>query len=166
MKNLHIKIVSYAEEKSAIQSVRYQVFQVEQGVDPVIEFDGLDEAAIHLMAYQDQQPMVSDRALPIATARIRYLSDTNSGQIRLAKIERVAVLAAQRGQGIGKEIMEVAIAFLAEKGIPEIKLNAQVYVCRFYEKLGFEQRGDVFDEAGIPHIEMRMQMGRLSLDQV
>jgi predicted GNAT family N-acyltransferase len=143
MSDLVIKVVSYTAEKPLIQAIRYQVFQVEQGVDSALEFDGQDEAAIHLLAHLDGEP--------VGTARIRLLSD------QLAKIERVAVLSTCRGQGIGKRLMEEAIVFLNTKDIPEIKINAQLYVKDFYQKLGFEQQGEVFEEAGIPHIEMRLR---------
>jgi len=144
MKDVNLSIVTYSEAKQAIQKIRYQVFQLEQGVDPALEFDGLDETAIHLLAQQESNP--------IGTARIRFLSD------QLAKIERVSVLASERGQGIGRKLMEAAIALISEKGIPEIKINAQIQVCSFYQNLGFEPCGEIFDEAGIPHIEMRRQV--------
>ncbi|MGF1497520.1 MAG: GNAT family N-acetyltransferase [Elainellaceae cyanobacterium] len=137
---LTIRIVTYAEALTEIQAIRYAVFQVEQGVDPALEFDGQDETATHLMAYQ--------AGTPIGTTRIRYLSD------RLAKIERVAVLADYRGSGVGRRLMAVAIAHLRDRGIPDIKINAQIQVRNFYERLGFCQRGEVFNEAGIPHVEM------------
>jgi predicted GNAT family N-acyltransferase len=143
MSGLVIRVVSYAAEKSLIQAIRYQVFQVEQGVDAALEFDGQDEAAMHLLAYLNDEP--------VGTARIRLLSD------QLAKIERVAVLSTCRGQGIGKQLMKEAIVFLNTKNISEIKINAQLYVKDFYQKLGFERRGEVFEEAGIPHIEMRLR---------
>jgi predicted GNAT family N-acyltransferase len=151
MGDLVIRVVSYAAEKPLIQAIRYQVFQVEQGVDSALEFDGQDEAAIHLLAHFNGEP--------VGTARIRLVSD------QLAKIERVAVLSAYRGQGIGQRLMEEAIVFLNTKGIPEIKINAQLYVKDFYQKLGFEQRGEVFEEAGIPHIEMRLRSLHSSSNQ-
>ncbi|NJL37936.1 MAG: GNAT family N-acetyltransferase [Leptolyngbyaceae cyanobacterium RM2_2_4] len=143
MSNLVIRVVSYTAEKTAIQAIRHQVFQVEQGVDPALEFDGQDETAIHLLAQIEAEP--------VGTARIRLLSE------QLAKIERVAVLSSCRGQGIGKRLMEEAIVFLNTKNIPETKVNAQLYVKDFYQKLGFEQRGEVFEEAGISHVEMRLR---------
>ena len=33
-------------------------------------------------------------------------------------------------------------------------LYAQVSAAPFYVRAGFSERGEVFDEAGIPHIEM------------
>jgi predicted GNAT family N-acyltransferase len=157
-----IRVVSYADELPAIHSIRQQVFQVEQGVDAALEFDGLDEAATHLLAYPtppiETAPIATP--LPIATARIRTLSK------QLAKIERVAVLAEYRGWGIGKAMMIAAIDHIAQQGIPEIKINAQTQVQGFYQKLGFEPQGDVFDEAGIPHIDMRKQVTQSPVDRV
>lgn len=143
---LTLKVVAYADAADAIQSVRRVVFQVEQQVDPALDFDGLDETSWHVLVEAGNQP--------IGTARIRALSD------RLSKIERVAVLAAYRGQGIGKAIMAAAIEFLEQTDVPEAKINAQLHARVFYEKLGFEQRGEVFDEAGIAHIEMRKPLKR------
>lgn len=143
MSGLTIRVVSYVAEKATIQAIRYQVFQLEQSVDPALEFDGRDETAIHLLA------LLKGEA--VGTARIRLLNS------QLAKIERVAVLSDCRGQGIGRRIMEEAIVFLNTKNIPEIKINAQLYAQAFYQKLGFEQQGEAFDEAGIPHVEMRLR---------
>jgi len=141
MTGINLKIVAYLEAKAAIHAIRCTVFQIEQGVDPAIESDGLDETAIHILAFLDEKP--------IGTARIRYLSD------RLAKIERVAVLSAYRKKGVGRLIMKKAISFLKTK-VSVIKINAQTHAKCFYEKLGFEQYGEEFNEAGIPHIEMRL----------
>ena len=141
---LTIEIVSYATHQADIQTVRYQVFQCEQQVAPELEFDGMDETATHLMAYLNN--------IPVGTTRIRSLSNT------LVKIERVAVLSQHRGLGIGRQLMDMAIAHIRHQGIPEIKINAQTHARKFYDKLGFEQQGDEFDEAGIPHIEMRLKL--------
>ncbi len=139
-----IRIVRYDEAIADIQAVRYAVFQLEQGVDPALEFDGEDETATHLLAYVNQKP--------VGTTRMRYLGD------RLAKVERVAVLSSHRGQRIGRLLMEAAIAHLHTHEIATIKINAQTHARQFYEKLGFLQVGDDFDEAGIPHIEMRLPL--------
>lgn len=138
--NLALTVVSYTEAVSAIQTIRQAVFQTEQCVDAALDFDGLDETALHIVAYWQQQP--------IGTARIRMLEE------RLAKLERVAVLSAYRGQGIGKALVEAAIAYLDQREIPAIKLNAQLQTKSFYEKLGFQPHGEEFEEAGILHIEM------------
>lgn len=138
---LRLVVTTYAEAEADIQIVRRTVFQDEQGVDPAIDWDGLDATATHLMAYWHDRP--------VGTMRIRYLNET------LAKIERVAVLADYRGYGIGRALVQQAIELLDRQQIPQIKLNAQLQVQDFYQKLGFQPWGDVFDEAGISHLEMR-----------
>jgi predicted GNAT family N-acyltransferase len=135
------KITSYTESASDIQAVRCAVFQIEQGVESTLDFDGLDETAQHIIVF--------DHEVPIGTARIRYLSE------QLAKIERVAVLSAYRNQGIGRHIMQTAIAFLDQQNMREIRVNAQISAVSFYEKLGFQAQGEKFYEANILHIKMR-----------
>ncbi len=141
---LAINVVTYDSHRAAIEQVRCQVFQCEQQVSAEMEFDGKDETATHLVAMLD--------GVPVGTARMRDLGD------RLAKVERVAVLARYRGLGIGRRLMDVAIAHLREQGMAEIKINAQIQARAFYDKLGFQQRGEEFEEAGIPHVEMRLAL--------
>ncbi|HEY9640757.1 MAG TPA: GNAT family N-acetyltransferase [Coleofasciculaceae cyanobacterium] len=124
--------------------IRSLVFQQEQGVEPALDFDGLDQSIPHIVAYCE--------GLPVGTARIRRLSD------QVAKLERMAVLANYRGQGIGRELLKAGINFANCQNILELRLNAQIQAREFYEKLGFEAYGDEFDEAGISHIAMRKFM--------
>jgi ElaA protein len=60
-----------------------------------------------------------------------------------------------RGEGVGKLLMEESIRQLQNLwGNVPIKIGAQLYLKKFYESLGFEQCGDVYDEDGIDHIPM------------
>ncbi|NET34353.1 MAG: GNAT family N-acetyltransferase, partial [Cyanothece sp. SIO1E1] len=104
------KIVTYTEALRAIQTIRRLVFQIEQGVAPELEFDGQDHDSKHVLAY------IQDQA--VGTARIRYLTP------HLAKIERMAVLAAHRRQGLGTKIMATALDFLSQQHIPTVKIHA------------------------------------------
>ncbi len=140
MNKTTLKLVKYTDNFSEIKAIRTQVFQIEQGVDPEIEFDGKDETAEHLLAYLDNQP--------VGTARIRYLSP------KTAKIERLAVLSTARGLGIGKELMEKAVEIAAQNDVEEVVIHAQDYVKSLHQKIGFEQVGERFDEAGIAHVKM------------
>ena len=92
MKSLRIKTVEYRNEIAAIKHIRTKVFQSEQGVSAELEFDGLDDEAVHLLAYLDDQA--------VGTARIRNIDAVT------AKIERLAVLPEARKQGIGKKLMD------------------------------------------------------------
>ncbi len=141
MIKLIIKSVEFPEELTAIKGIRIAVFQEEQGVNPVLEFDGKDEISDHLIAYLNEEV--------VGTARIRYLDE------KTAKIERLAVLPTARGQGIGKKIMENALQLIANKNIPEVVIHAQEYVKDLYKKLNFVEEGEIFEEASIPHVTMR-----------
>ncbi|MBW4660177.1 MAG: GNAT family N-acetyltransferase [Drouetiella hepatica Uher 2000/2452] len=136
-----VQVVSFSEAKAAIQTIRHQVFQQEQNVEPDLDFDGLDDIVPHLIAYYQNEP--------VGTARIRSL------ELHKVKLERMAVLSAYRGQGIGKALVQAAIAFAKAQNISEIHLNAQVHAKEFYRKLGFEPYGEEFDEAGITHVAMK-----------
>ena len=140
MNQISLELVDYTDKISEIKPIRIQVFQVEQGVDPALEFDGLDETSVHILAYLENQP--------VGTLRIRYLDN------QFAKIERLAVLSTARGQGIGRKLTEKAIEVIEQKEISKVMIHAQEYVKGLYEKLGFEQVGGIFEEAGIPHVKM------------
>jgi predicted GNAT family N-acyltransferase len=141
MSDLIIKLADYQEDSPKIEEIRRIVFQEGQGVDPDLDFDGDDEISEQLIAYLDNEA--------VGTARIRYLDD------KTAKIERLAVLPIARGQGIGKKIMEKALLVIASKNIPEVVLHAQEYVKGLHQQLGFQEEGEVFEEAGIRHVKMK-----------
>ncbi len=140
MSYVTIKNVNYCEAETEIRAIRQQVFEVEQGVDSALEFDGLDHTAQHLVAYLDNQP--------VGTARMRELSK------HIAKVERLAVLSCSRRQGIGIKLMKKALEVLVQSNKQAVIVHAQEYVKRLYLKLGFEPVGDPFQEAGIAHVKM------------
>jgi predicted GNAT family N-acyltransferase len=140
MNNLQIEQVNYSEAKLAIKAIRVQVFQEEQKVSEELEFDGLDETSIQLLAYLDSKP--------VGTARIRDVGK------QTAKIERLAVLSEARGNGIGKKLMEAALEVAVSGDYQTVLIHAQEYIKELYLRLGFEQIGDTFEEANIPHVKM------------
>ncbi|MEC4806090.1 MAG: GNAT family N-acetyltransferase [Jaaginema sp. PMC 1079.18] len=139
MSGLKIYPVKYADDPN-IQNIRYTVFQVEQGVDAALEFDGKDAECEHLIAYQNNTA--------VGTTRLRKLNPTT------LKIERLAVIPSARKQGVGTALMEAAIQWGRDRGYTRITLNAQSYIQSLYRKLGFEPVGEEFLEAGIVHIKM------------
>jgi predicted GNAT family N-acyltransferase len=149
MNNLSLKIVSfYDQEFTQIKAIRRLVFQIEQGVDPALDFDEQDQTSEQIVAYLDNQP--------VGTARIRYWDK------KTAKIERLAVLSTARRQGIGKKIMEKALDVVAKRNIQEVLIYAQEYVRGLHQQFGFEQEGEIFEEAGIPHVKMRKKLRETS----
>jgi ElaA protein len=60
-----------------------------------------------------------------------------------------------RGRGIGRELMTKSIDILYTlHGKRDIRIGAQYYLLRFYESFGFVQKGEIYLEDGIEHIEM------------
>lgn len=128
----------------AAYAMRHQVFVVEQAVPPALERDEFDDIAIHLVALRGDEV--------IGTLRIVV-----SG--RTAKIGRMAVLASARKSGIGTRLMERAVEIARSMNVTDITLHAQLTAKAFYEKLGYLEEGDVFEEAGIAHVSMRRTIG-------
>ena len=124
--------------------IRKAVFVDEQGVPEELELDGKDESATHFVAYN------GGRA--VGTARLRILEDGE------AKPERIAVEKPFRKRGIARQLMETVEMEAIDCGCVRAVLHAQTAVQEFYEGLGYDVCSDVFDEAGIPHVEMVKQL--------
>jgi ElaA protein len=123
------------------RSLRRIVFIDEQGVSEADEVDGLDEAAIHLLAWD------GDRA--VGTARLLVKGETG-------KIGRVCVLSEARGRGLGAALILAALDELRRQpGVRTAVLGSQSHATGFYEKLGFAVEGEEFLDAGIAHRHMR-----------
>lgn len=131
-------------------AIRRRVFVEEQGVGEACEFDGLDHEARHLLASLDGEPA--------GTLRLRLLE-----QGRIAKIERVAVLAEHRHLGIGRALMVAALNVARAQGARVAKVHAQTVVQAFYAGLGFVATGPEFEEDGMPHIAMRLALAHGTL---
>ncbi len=129
-------------DRDVLRRVRERVFIEEQNVPRELEWDAADADAIHLLA-EDH------RGEAIGTARL-----LSSGQIG-----RMAVLAERRGFGIGRALLDAAIDIARKEGRYSVFLHAQTHALEFYRKAGFEPRGETFEEAGIPHVEMEMTLG-------
>ena len=119
--------------------IRRQVFIDGQGVSEAHEIDGLDPECTHFLAWL--------AGAPAGTARMRVLGDR-------AKAERVAVLAASKGCGLGRRLMDALERQAATNGLTSVVLHAQEPVIPFYEKLGYRAEGAPFVEAGIRHRAM------------
>lgn len=118
--------------------IRTAVFVEEQGIPLSLEIDDNELWAMHFVAYDENNQ-------PIGTARV--LPDGH--------IQRVAVLAAYRHQGVGKALLEAIITFATAQDLPPLTLGAQVSAIGFYQALGFTLTDKPeFLDAGIAHREM------------
>ena len=124
-------------DMAACFAIRREVFCVEQGVSEELEIDGRDPECRHYLLRAGGRT--------IGTARIRPMEPG------VAKIERVAILAAHRGRGLGFALMRHV---LRELGRDRAVLHAQAHSESFYRALGFTTEGEPFEEAGIQHVRM------------
>ncbi|WP_410218727.1 GNAT family N-acetyltransferase [Paracoccus sp. (in: a-proteobacteria)] len=137
-------IIQETTDLAACHALRRAVFIEEQGVSEAEEMDDLDNQAIHLLARDDDRPL--------ATARI-LIKD------RTGKIGRVCVLPQARGTGLGARLMQAALDVLRRRDdIDQARLGSQTHAIGFYEKLGFVAEGPVYDDAGIPHRDMVLNL--------
>ena len=138
-----IRLANWPEDREALRLVRESVFVKEQQVPPELEWDGLDESCLHLLA-EDA------RGRPIGTGRL--LPDGHIG--------RMAVLEPWRGRGVGTALLRALMEEGRKRGFEQLVLNAQVSAIPFYERAGFRAKGAVFDDAGIPHRRMLYRVSR------
>ena len=128
---------------AAIAAIRYAVFVDEQGVDVAIEWDDHETVAEHVL--------LVDAGRPIGTARVRRVGDA-------LKCERIAVRASARGAGWGARLMDVCETIAQERGVDACVLHAQQRAAAFYRRHGYRIVSEPFEEAGIPHVKMRLAL--------
>ncbi len=76
-----------------------------------------------------------------------------------AAIGRVLVRKPWRRKGICRRMMTAAIEYMRRNWhCTEITIEAQTYVKDFYVSLGFEVISDVFYDASLPHVQMRLRL--------
>ena len=121
--------------------IRRIVFVEEQGVPADLEVDGEDPLCRHYLAGDGARALGAARMKPVAGAM---------------KLQRIAVLPAARGTGLGVALVRRMIAD-ARADAPDraVVLSSQSSAIGFYEKLGFVAEGEEFMDAGIPHRNMR-----------
>lgn len=129
-----------------ILRVRQEVFAVEQDC-AYQDADGKDSCAWHLCGWSGRAPHPQLQA---------YLRVVDPGQkFDEPSIGRVLTAASARGTGLGRELMRRVLDELRSP-FPDsaIRISAQQHLQKFYGEFGFIQCSEVYDEDGIPHIEM------------
>jgi predicted GNAT family N-acyltransferase len=75
-----------------------------------------------------------------------------------AQLMQMAVDTNLQGKGIGKLLVIELLELCKQQGIKEVTCHSRASANDFYKKLGFEIYGEPFDEVGITHNHMRINL--------
>lgn len=139
--SIRITLGDWETQRADAQAVRYEVFVLEQKVPLDMEWDEMDARSLHALAHD---------AAGKAVGTGRLLPDGHIG--------RMAVRRSARGNGTGARMLEALVEAARQRGDRQVMLNAQTQAEAFYLRYGFVREGEVFMEAGIPHIHMRRRL--------
>ena len=138
---VEVRVGPWSELGGDAAAIRTDVFVREQKIPAALEWDAADAACVHAVAY-------NRFGLPLATGR--WVQKAPG----VAKIGRMAVVAALRSASLGAKVLEALMQSARAAGNTEVMLHSQISASDFYGRAGFAVRGEVFEEAGIAHVEM------------
>lgn len=121
--------------------IRVEVFVKEQNVP--FEEDWDEEESENYLIYDNTD-------FPVGTMRYRDLGEK-------IKLERVAVLKEHRNKGYGEKLVREVIEEIKKETTKPITLHSQLPAIPLYKRIGFQQYGDLFYEAEIPHYAMKLE---------
>lgn len=132
-----------AAEMHAILALRQRVFVVEQNC-AYQDADALDLSAWHLSGRRTDGKLVVYLRINAPGARFAE-----------ATIGRLLTAGAMRGQHLASRALRRALRRCAVLYPGQaIRIAAQTYLVKFYQRFGFHAVGAVYKEDGIDHIDM------------
>ena len=145
---MDVRVGGWEEVGAQARALRQEVFVDELGIAHGLDYDAADEGAVHALVR-------NHLGHALATGRL-----VQEGPA-LARIARVAVTRTMRSTGFGRQVIQALMQLAAERGDTRVVLQSQCSAGGFYTRLGFTPIGEPYQEAGIPHIDMARQLGRL-----
>jgi YbgC/YbaW family acyl-CoA thioester hydrolase len=140
-----LQLGSWGTLKNVAGSLRTEVFVEEQGVSQALEWDEDDARSVHAV-------LRNRMGLPVATGRLLPAVEG------VSKIGRMAVKRQLRGLKLGDHVLTGLLDAARQRGDREVVLHAQCTAENFYQRQGFIRRGNVFQEAGMDHVEMTITL--------
>jgi predicted GNAT family N-acyltransferase len=136
-----VSMICWHDGEPLLKSIREAVFIREQGVPAELEWDGLDESCRHALAISHQGDAIGCG---------RMLANGHIG--------RIAVMPQWRKKKVGTAVMEALLNYARAQDYKQVDVDAQTYAVPFYRGFEFVERGDVFRDAGLPHIKMSLKL--------
>ena len=140
-----LKLGSWQDLQNSASALRQEVFVEEQEIPQELEWDEHDTTAVHAL-------VTNKLGQPVATGRLLQPHP------KVSQIGRMAVSKPLRGGNLGRMVMDALTDVARQRGDQQIILHAQCSAEPFYRRLGFKAHGEVFQDAGIDHIEMTLQL--------
>jgi len=130
-------------ELYSILKLRTDVFFIEQKIDEEeLDWRDAEPGTEHFWLMDDAG----------TASYLRVIVDAEPEHLDARRlIGRVVTRADRRGEGLSKLLLAEVIR---SYGHEPMMLHAQEYIAPLYAQFGFEPFGDVFIEAGIPHLGM------------
>ena len=126
-----------------ILKARSLVFMLEQGIS-CLDMDDMDYASLHVFAREEEK----------VTAYMRVFALPEQGDVKIGR-----VLTLSRKKGNGRAMMKACIEAAKEKlCAARVLVDAQVSALPFYEKCGFRPVSDEFEEEGVSHVKMILDL--------
>jgi ElaA protein len=124
-----------------ILMLREEVFNLEQHVS-CADLDGIDKNCIFGLLYEQDLLIGTLRIIP---------------GLEYYQIGRFCVKSKYRKNGNGKLLFTSTIDYIQSfLGVRKIVIEAQAYLLKFYQSVGFKVTSDQFLDGGIPHYQMEL----------
>ena len=121
-----------------------------------LRFEVLRKPLGRVFSEADIEAEVNDHHLAIVEGEsvkaCLVLTERGQGTVQM---RQVAVNPNFQRGGLGSVLVRYSELFARRLDMTEMVLHARANVVGFYERLGYEKQGDLFEEVGIPHQNMR-----------
>lgn len=89
---------------------------------------------------------------------IGCLGLTATDDPHILRMKQVAIHPQYQKQGLGIQLVTTAEVYAKQIHVHEITLRARVEVMEFYQKLGYQPYGVVFESVSLPHLNMKKRL--------
>ena len=140
----HLHAGAWPGLQARVMAVRDAVLGHEQGLSHAMLGDATDAQAHHVL-------LANHLGLPLACGRVLC-------QDSVGHLGRMAVLHPLRGQGLGADVLQALLDHARQHGCAQVTLHALRSAEAFYRHQGFVTQGPPFEEAGLPHQTMVLDL--------
>lgn len=130
-----------ATELYQVLKLRQDIFIIEQTCI-YDDIDDRDQQSDHLLLKESNSLIAYSRIVPPGE------------KFKEVSVGRIVVRKQDRGKGLGKMIITEALDWIRNRNYNQVRIEAQAHLKAYYEEMGFKTASDIYDEDGIPHLQM------------